>query len=327
VVATSSSRPRGGLTSSWTTATSGWGRSVTWYSTKPIECWTGFEPQIRRIIDGCPKGPERQTLLFSATWPKAVRQLAFDFLRRPVHVHIGEMNTAKANTDITQEVIILERSLDKDQTLVDLLTAELATLEDLAIVFVSTKRSCQDVSRRLQMQKFGVAEIHGDKDQRERDTALHSFVQKQKNVMIATDVASRGLDIKGVKLVVNYDAASTPEDHVHRVGRTGRAGERGKSCTFLVKGDSGDIRKARAIIEVMQTAGQNVPDDLRQLAGATNPRGGRGKGGGYKGGGFKGAKGTAGKGGGCKAKRGRGCGCGFDSSFAASGKGGCQGPV
>jgi len=261
----------------------------------------GFEPQIRRIIEECPKGPERQTLLFSATWPKAVRQLAFDFLRRPLHVHIGEMNAAKANTDVEQRAVMLERAVDKDQALVDTLTKHLSEGE-LAIVFVATKKSCQDVSQRLQVRGFGVAEMNGDKDQRERDIALHSFVNKQKNVLVATDVASRGLDIKGVKWVVNYDAANTPEDHVHRIGRTGRAGEKGISFTFLVKGDPSDIRKARAVIEVMETAGQEVPDDLRQLAGTPAPRGGSKASfkGGYKGGGFRGGSKGGGRGGGSK---------------------------
>merc|ERR1712025_1518585 len=136
-------------------------------------------------------------------------QLAFDFLRRPVHVHIGEMNAAKANTDVTQLVNILERVGDKDQALEDTLSEQLGD-QELAIVFVSTKKACQDVARRLRSKGFGVTEIHGDKDQRERDVALRSFMAKDNRIMIATDVASRGLDIKGVKLVVNFDAANTP---------------------------------------------------------------------------------------------------------------------
>lgn len=285
----------------------------------------GFEPQIRRIVEECPKGPERQTLLFSATWPKVVRQLAFDFLRRPVHVHIGEMNAAKANTDVQQQVLLLDRQMDKDQALEEKLSEHL-TEDDLAIVFVSTKKACQDVSRRLQGHDFSITEIHGDKDQRERDLALRSFTSKQTNVMVATDVASRGLDIKGVKLVINYDAANTPEDYVHRIGRTGRAGEKGISYTFLVRGDASDIKKARAIAEVMQTASQEVPEELRQLAGTPVPRSG-GKGGfkgGFKGGGkgcfggkgkggggaFKGSKGAP-KGGAPKGAAGEGCGASF----------------
>lgn len=278
----------------------------------------GFEPQIRRIIEDCPQGPERQTLLFSATWPKSVRQLAFDFLRRPIHVHIGEMNAAKANTDVTQSVVILDKAVDKDAALDETLTQQL-TQGDLAIVFVSTKRACQDVSRRLQSRNFGVAEIHGDKDQRERDIALHSFVQRQKTIMVATDVASRGLDIKGMKLVVNYDAANTPEDHVHRIGRTGRAGEKGLAYTFLVRGDPSDIRKARAVLDVMETAGQRPPEELRTLANLPAPRGGAK--GGFKGDGFKGGRGGRAPGKGKGGKRG-GKSCGFkgaDSSVFLAG--------
>merc|ERR1740121_1340517 len=209
------------------------------------------------------------------------------------------MNSAKANTDVEQRVIILERLTDKEHTLDDTLAQNLSE-EDLAIVFVSTKKACQDMARRLQSKDFGVTEIHGDKDQRERDVALRSFMARERRVMIATDVASRGLDIKGVKLVVNFDAANTPEDYVHRIGRTGRAGEKGISYTFLVRGDGADIKKARAIVEVMQTACQEISDELRHFAGAPMPRGNN-KGsfkGGYKGGGGGGGKGGFGKGGG-----------------------------
>jgi len=262
----------------------------------------GFEPQIRRIIEECPRGADRQTLLFSATWPKAVRQLAFDFLRRPFHVHIGEMHAAKANTDITQNVLLLGDATDKDKALEDTLEEYLPD-EELAIVFVATKRACQDMAHRSFLRKFGVAEIHGDKDQRQRDDALHSFVSRKQRILVATDVASRGLDIRGVALVVNYDAANTAEDHVHRIGRTGRAGEKGTSFTFLVRNDADDTKRARAVLEVMEQSGQTVPEDLRQLAG-TPVRGGgvsRGRGrGGFRGrGGSKGGKGSGGyKGGG-----------------------------
>jgi len=229
-----------------------------------------------------------------------VRQLAFDFLRRPVHVHIGEMNSAKANTDVTQHVVLLDRPTDKDRKLDEMLVEHLGE-EELAIIFVSTKRCVQDIARYLWHHSFGVAEIHGDKDQRERDLALRSFTNKEKRVMVATDVASRGLDIKGVKLVINYDAANTPEDYVHRIGRTGRAGEKGLSYTFLVREDPLDVRKAKAILEVMQTADQEIPEDLRQLVGFKASKGGKGKAG--KGGGGGGKNGKASKGG-----KGRGLG-------------------
>jgi len=254
----------------------------------------GFEPQIRSIIEECPRGADRQTLLFSATWPKAVRQLAFDFLTRPVHVHIGETNTAKANTDVTQHVVLLDGHDEKDRKLDDLLAQHLGE-DDLGIIFVSTKRACQELANLLWNRKCGVTEIHGDKDQRERDWALREFTSKEKRVMVATDVASRGLDIKGVKLVINYDAANTPEDYVHRIGRTGRAGEKGISYTFLVKSDSADVKKAKQILEVMIAADQEIPEDLRQLVGFRGSKGGKGSGKSSKvfGKGSKGSKGSS----------------------------------
>ncbi|CAE7714897.1 unnamed protein product [Symbiodinium sp. CCMP2456] len=220
---------------------------------------------------------------------QAVRQLAFDFLQRPIHVHIGEMNTAKANTDVTQHVVLLDRPYDKDQKLDEMLLEHLGE-DELAIVFVSTKKSVEEIARLLMRHSYGVTEIHGDKDQRERDLALRSFTNKEKRVMIATDVASRGLDIKGVKLVINYDAANTPEDYVHRIGRTGRAGEKGISYTFLVRDDPTDVKKAKAILDVMQTADQAIPEELRLLVGVKASKGG-GKGGkAHKGGGKNGGK-------------------------------------
>eukprot|EP00929_Paragymnodinium_shiwhaense_P100884 TRINITY_DN6354_c0_g1_i1.p1 TRINITY_DN6354_c0_g1~~TRINITY_DN6354_c0_g1_i1.p1 ORF type:complete len:715 (-),score=211.62 TRINITY_DN6354_c0_g1_i1:176-2320(-) len=265
----------------------------------------GFEPQIRRIIKEAPAGPERQTLLFSATWPKAVRKLAFDFLKRPLHVQIGEMSSAKANSDINQQIVVVDRSDDKNECLVERLRqlkAETMAAEDdagLAIIFVARKFSCEELARYLKrsIQGLDVVTIHGDKDQRERDTALHGFTQKKKHVLVATDVASRGLDIKGVKLVVNYDPANTPEDYVHRIGRTGRAGQKGTSLTFLVRGLSEDIKKAKSIEQVIATAGQEVPKALTDYliehaaAGKRPGKGSRRKGGGKGGQGFFGGSG------------------------------------
>jgi len=243
----------------------------------------GFEPQIRTIVEDCPQGSARQTLLFSATWPQAVQQLAFDFLTRPIHVHIGEIDAAKANTDIRQEAIILERQEFKDDVLQDILARHFAQ-GDLCIVFVGTKRGCQDLSWKLQRKGFCVAEIHGDKDQKARELALRSFTCGYSRVLLATDIASRGggtkrsslegLDVKGVRLVVNYDAASTAEDYVHRIGRTGRAGEKGMAYTLLVRDDIHDIRRARFVVEVMENAGQPVPEDLRQFARTYVPKSG-----------------------------------------------------
>merc|ERR550532_308503 len=152
-----------------------------------------------------------------------------------------------------------------------------------ALVFCSTKRMCEQLSNTLARCGLPCTSIHGDKDQTQRDDALNGLKTGRFKVLVATDVAARGLDIKGVGLVVNFDPANNTEDYVHRIGRTARAGAKGYAVTFLT---SADGHKARGIIEVMERTDQHVDDELRQLAGAGGGGGGfsrhrGGKGGGY----------------------------------------------
>merc|ERR1719382_420441 len=122
---------------------------------------------------------------------------------------------------------------------------------------------CEDLSRNLSHAGVSCGAIHGDKDQRERDQALNSLKQGRIKVLCATDVAARGLDIKGIGLVINYDAANNTEDYVHRIGRTARAGAKGYAITFMGRDDGG---KARGLVEVMQRTGQPVPRELEDMA-------------------------------------------------------------
>merc|ERR1719245_2857070 len=125
-----------------------------------------------------------------------------------------------------------------------------------ALVFCNTKRMCETLSQGLHRQGVPCTSIHGDKDQRERDEALNGLKSGRYKVLVATDVAARGLDIKGVGLVVNYDPANNTEDYVHRIGRTGRAGAKGFAITFLT---SADGHKAAGIVEVMERTDQKIP--------------------------------------------------------------------
>eukprot|EP00439_Symbiodinium_sp_Y106_P029817 s2942_g3.t1 len=254
----------------------------------------GFEPQIRTLIKAIPR--DRQTMMFSATWPREVRNLAQDYLHRPVYIQIGS-HEATANKDIKQEVMICNGQRDKTENLLDILSG--VDRQERVIVFTNTKKLCESLASELYRSRFHVVTIHGDKEQRERDQALHSFKTGRTPIMLATDVAARGLDIKGVKLVVNYDVASSPDDHIHRIGRTGRAGVPGKAVTFL---DSRETKEAREVMRSMEKVGQEVPPELRELADAGGGGGGRygsnryGKGGG-KGGNRKGGGGGGGGGG------------------------------
>ena len=170
-----------------------------------------------------------------------------------------------------------------------------------ALVFANTKRTCDQLSYSIYRAGVSCSSIHGDKDQRQRDEALAGLRSGRIKVLVATDVAARGLDIKGVGLVVNYDAANHTEDYVHRIGRTARAGAKGFAVTFVTTQDAG---KARGMIEVMERTKQDIPSDLRSIAnsGRGSDRrercgGGRGGRGGY-GGGYGGGGGGYGGGGG-----------------------------
>jgi len=196
----------------------------------------GFEPQIRQIIGELPR--QRQTMMFTATWPKEVRRLAEEFLYQPAHVQIGSTDALEANADIDQRIIIVASQWDKQDKLLGLLKQE-APRGERVIVFTATKRGCDQLARELENRsRISCVCIHGDREQRERDAALEAFKSGRSPIMVATDVAARGLDIKHVKLVVNFDPANNAEDYVHRIGRTGRAGDKGLAYTFLT-GDQG----------------------------------------------------------------------------------------
>jgi len=224
----------------------------------------GFEPQIQKILQHVPKS--RHTMFFTATWPKEVRQLASTILHQPARVMIGNRDELKANQDVTQQVRIVSDSRAKKAAILDLLR-EAGLMERGAVgkclVFASTKRMCEELAQNLMAGGVSCAAIHGDKDQRERDQALNGLKSGRIRVLCATDVAARGLDIKGIGLVANYDAANNTEDYVHRIGRTGRAGVKGFAVTLLAPEDGG---KVSGIIQVMESTNQHVSDELRSMA-------------------------------------------------------------
>jgi hypothetical protein len=155
----------------------------------------GFEPQIRKIVNGGIR-PDRQTLFYTATWPRAVRALAYEFLRSPVQVEVGDINSLNANKDITQYVHVVRGQPEKQQ----LLTQIFQSMEpgSRTLIFTSTKRMADQLGAQLSRQ-VGCGIIHGDKDQREREMVLSDFKSGRRPVMIATDVAARGIDVKEVR--------------------------------------------------------------------------------------------------------------------------------
>ena len=243
----------------------------------------GFEPQIKKIFKLCPSA--RQTVMFTATWPKAVQKIADSFTTNPIRIQIGSGgDKLTANKSITQSVEVLEEE-EKWERCVAILKKELGK-SDTCIMFAGTKRRCDFLDRRLRQSGFSSAgSIHGDKDQYEREMVLDNFRKGRGNILVATDVAARGLDIPGVAAVIVYDFPLQVEDYVHRIGRTGRAGREGKAFTFFTKDNRG---AANELIEILEGAGQNVPLALAAMQrkgggggrGYSGGRGGRGRGGG-----------------------------------------------
>ncbi|CAL9219255.1 unnamed protein product [Arabidopsis halleri] len=241
----------------------------------------GFEPQIRKIVKEIPT--KRQTLMYTATWPKGVRKIAADLLVNPAQVNIGNVDELVANKSITQHIEVVA-PMEKQRRLEQILRSQEPGSK--VIIFCSTKRMCDQLTRNLTRQ-FGAAAIHGDKSQPERDNVLNQFRSGRTPVLVATDVAARGLDVKDIRAVVNYDFPNGVEDYVHRIGRTGRAGATGQAFTFF--GDQ-DSKHASDLIKILEGANQRVPPQICEMAtrggGGMNkfsrwgpPSGGRGRGG------------------------------------------------
>ena len=205
----------------------------------------GFIPDIEFI---CSKLPEtRQTMLFSATMPKPIENLAKKFLNNPKRIEVGRR--ASNNENITAFKVPV-KARDKRDTLRWFLKNDLV---ETAIIFANRKTTVREINKNLQSHGFASAEIHGDMDQASRIKELDRFKKGDVTILVASDVAARGLDIKGVSHVFNFDTPWHPDDYVHRIGRTGRAGAKGRAFTFVAEDD------AEAISNVEKLTGAVVP--------------------------------------------------------------------
>ena len=225
----------------------------------------GFEDDIKHIISAMPSSKKRQTAMFTATWPKSIRELAATFMQSPVRITIGrdetdESGELRANNRITQKVEVLDGAL-KQQRLLQLLKEYTAGSKknDRILVFCLYKKEASRIENFIHTRGFNVAGIHGDMSQSAREHSLDSFKSAATTILVATDVAARGLDIPEVKLVINVTFPLTAEDYVHRIGRTGRAGKNGLAITFFTEQDK---PLAGALINVLKKAGQDVPENL-----------------------------------------------------------------
>eukprot|EP00794_Sanderia_malayensis_P009315 gene9315-10298_t len=229
----------------------------------------GFEPQIRKIIEQI--RPDRQTLMWSATWPKDVQALANDFLNDNVQVNIGRLEL-HANHKILQIVDVCDEH-EKERKLEKLLEEIMSDSNtNKILIFAETKKKTDEITRRLRRDGWPAMCIHGDKSQPERDWVLKEFRDGKAPILVATDVASRGLDIKDISFVINFDFPNSTEDYVHRIGRTARAENTGTSYTFFTADDG---KSAQELVEILIDAKQDIPDRLRSLAANYRGKGAR----------------------------------------------------
>ena len=234
----------------------------------------GFEPQIRRIVIDSYMPLERQTFMFSATFPVEIQRLASDFMKDYVFLAVGRVGAA--SKDVIQKIEWVEQH-EKNYAVLDFLQV---MKDGLVLIFVETKRGADQLENALCNQGIPAISIHGDKSQREREDALRQFKSGYCPVLVATDVAARGLDIPNVTQVINYDLPSNIDDYVHRIGRTGRVGNVGHALSYMNDRNS-NIARELAVLLIENE--QECPPWLETMGGYGG-RGGRGGRGGGRGG-------------------------------------------
>lgn len=217
----------------------------------------GFEPQIRKSLFDV--RPDRQTVMTSATWPSGVRRLAESYMKDPIQVNVGSLDLAAVHT-VTQRIQFVEED-DKEAALFEFVNN--MEPNDKIIIFCGKKATASHISTEFAMKGIECQSLHGDRDQSDREAALEEMVDGTVNILVATDVASRGIDIKDLTHVINLDFPRHIEEYVHRVGRTGRAGRTGVSLSFVSRKD---WAHARELIKILEEANQEIPDELENMA-------------------------------------------------------------
>jgi superfamily II DNA/RNA helicase len=220
----------------------------------------GFSEDINKILS---KLPKHQTLLFSATIPKNIMSLAEKFLHQPARIAVGGDN--KPIENVKQETLQVTEASKYDQ-----LVLELEKRTGSIIVFVKTKRGAERLAKKLRGEDYSVDAIHGDLRQSKRDRVILNYRKLKFRILVATDVAARGLDIPHIEHVINYDITQSPEDYVHRIGRTARAGAKGFALTFLTNADRGKWDAIQKLINPSyksQSGGSSRPGSSKSYKG------------------------------------------------------------
>ncbi|XP_051880805.1 probable ATP-dependent RNA helicase DDX43 [Pristis pectinata] len=217
----------------------------------------GFEPQIMKIILDI--RPDRQTIMTSATWPDGVRRLSKSYLKNPMMVCVGTLDLAAVET-VEQNVLVIPEEEKRSYTLHFI---ECMKPEDKVIIFVGRKIIVDDLSSDFSLQGIPVQSLHSDREQCDREQALKDFKEGRVRILIATDLASRGLDVHDITHVFNFDFPRNIEEYVHRIGRTGRAGRKGQAITLVTRSD---WRFAAELVVILERASQPVPEELLMMA-------------------------------------------------------------
>ena len=209
-------------------------------------------------------------LFFSATLSNEIRNIGKDLLINPKQISVNPYSSTSKNIDST---FIKTSSNNKMNDLKKLLYIDPIKS---AVIFCNRKAEIEKVSKFLKKYNFDTVSLHGDMEQNLRIKSLEMFKDKSAKILIASDVAARGIDIDGLSHVFNYDVPNNPEDYVHRIGRTGRAGKKGTAVSFFVSEKNG--RLARDLVAILNRTSQNIPNELQALASFSSGRGGRGRG-------------------------------------------------
>ena len=232
----------------------------------------GFIHALRKIAGLLPE--KRQTMLFSATMPKQMTEISATYLDNPVRVEVSP--PGKVADKVTQKVHFIAKT-EKTSLLIELLDKH---REELALVFGRTKHGCEKLMKQLDKAGFAAASIHGNKSQGQRQRALEAFRSGQTRVLVATDVAARGLDIPDVKHVYNFDLPNVPENYVHRIGRTARAGKDGAAIAFCAPDEMGELRDIQKVMKLSIPVASGRPWEAVDAPAGAKKGGGRSRGGG-----------------------------------------------
>jgi ATP-dependent RNA helicase RhlE len=231
----------------------------------------GFLPAIKRIVAALPK--DRQTMCYSATLDANIREIVKDYVQTPVRVEIGQTSRPSDRVELRLYTVMQDQKLSQ-------LDKMLNEEEGTYLVFSRTKHGADRIGRKLEKLGHSVEIIHGDRSQSQRTAALKSFATGRSRVLVATDVAARGIDISNIAHVVNYDLPNGSDDFVHRIGRTGRAGAKGVATTFVTPLEKGDARKLERELKIkfewheadknLAKEERNKPVDLSKPGGGIN---------------------------------------------------------